>query len=282
MNKYGIMILMAVLVTIAACTQTKQIKSFEECVAAGNPVMESYPRQCQADGKTFVEEIDLDDENIHVCTEEEKAAEMCTMEYMPVCGDNGITYGNGCGACSSGEIDYYFPGECPEFKPSTEIANPASSYCINDLKGHLYIIDTDAGQVGYCELPDGRYCEEWALFRSEGKDCQEAGTEQETKITEIKDNNGSEILIEEDLVEAEKTEITLDELGQHNSESDCWVVYENNVYDVTEYLSQHPGGSDAISEHCGTTDFENAFLRKHGVSKVETMMQETIFVGELI
>lgn len=29
------------------------INSFEECVAAGNPVMESYPEQCAANGKTF-------------------------------------------------------------------------------------------------------------------------------------------------------------------------------------------------------------------------------------
>ncbi|MBI2663739.1 hypothetical protein HYX10_00150 [Candidatus Woesearchaeota archaeon] len=33
------------------------INSFEECVNAGNPVMESYPRQCSADGAMFVEEI---------------------------------------------------------------------------------------------------------------------------------------------------------------------------------------------------------------------------------
>lgn len=34
------------------------ITNFEECVAAGNPVMESYPRQCSADGQTFVEQLD--------------------------------------------------------------------------------------------------------------------------------------------------------------------------------------------------------------------------------
>lgn len=34
------------------------LESFEECVAAGNPVMESYPRQCRTDdGKSFVEKI---------------------------------------------------------------------------------------------------------------------------------------------------------------------------------------------------------------------------------
>jgi hypothetical protein len=34
-----------------------KISSFDECAAAGNPVMESYPRQCRAQGRTFVEEI---------------------------------------------------------------------------------------------------------------------------------------------------------------------------------------------------------------------------------
>lgn len=33
------------------------IKNFEDCVAAGNPVMESYPRQCSANGQTFTENI---------------------------------------------------------------------------------------------------------------------------------------------------------------------------------------------------------------------------------
>ncbi len=32
----------------------KSISSFEECVAAGNPVMESYPEQCNANGRNFV------------------------------------------------------------------------------------------------------------------------------------------------------------------------------------------------------------------------------------
>lgn len=29
------------------------INSFAACVAAGNPVMESYPEQCRANGQTF-------------------------------------------------------------------------------------------------------------------------------------------------------------------------------------------------------------------------------------
>jgi hypothetical protein len=44
---------------LSACTHQSpvNISSFEDCVAAGNPVMESYPRQCAAGGQTFVEDI---------------------------------------------------------------------------------------------------------------------------------------------------------------------------------------------------------------------------------
>ncbi len=36
-----------------------EINSFEECAAAGYPIMESYPEQCRTpDGKNFVREIE--------------------------------------------------------------------------------------------------------------------------------------------------------------------------------------------------------------------------------
>ena len=38
--------------------QLSEINSYEDCVSAGNPVMESHPRQCRTtDGKHFVEKI---------------------------------------------------------------------------------------------------------------------------------------------------------------------------------------------------------------------------------
>lgn len=36
------------------------VRNFEDCVAAGNPVMESYPRQCRSGNITFVEDIKND------------------------------------------------------------------------------------------------------------------------------------------------------------------------------------------------------------------------------
>lgn len=52
-----IALLVAVILTVVLATKgsapERKINSYAECVAAGNPVMESYPEQCRADGKTF-------------------------------------------------------------------------------------------------------------------------------------------------------------------------------------------------------------------------------------
>lgn len=52
-------------------------------------------------------------EEKHACTQEEKNAIVCTLEYNPVCGNDNITYGNGCSACSS-KVDFWTYGECKD------------------------------------------------------------------------------------------------------------------------------------------------------------------------
>lgn len=37
--------------------EQKIVENFQDCLAAGYPVLESYPRQCQADGVTYFEDI---------------------------------------------------------------------------------------------------------------------------------------------------------------------------------------------------------------------------------
>jgi cytochrome b involved in lipid metabolism len=35
---------------------------------------------------------------------------------------------------------------------------------------------------------------------------------------------------------------SLDEISKHDNKNDCWLVIDGNVYDVTYYIPQHPGG----------------------------------------
>jgi hypothetical protein len=53
----------------------KIIDSFDACVAAGNPVMESYPERCNADGKTFVRPISMDISDALVIAEKSECVE---------------------------------------------------------------------------------------------------------------------------------------------------------------------------------------------------------------
>ena len=52
-------IISAFAVLILLKDDDQEINSFDECIKAGNPVMESYPRQCRtSDGELFVEDMD--------------------------------------------------------------------------------------------------------------------------------------------------------------------------------------------------------------------------------
>ena len=42
------------------------------------------------------------------------------------------------------------------------------------------------------------------------------------------------------------------EVAKHNSQKSCWIVLESNVYDVTTFLSLHPGGAGILLKQAGT------------------------------
>lgn len=44
---------------------------------------------------------------------------------------------------------------------------------------------------------------------------------------------------------------TLAEVAKHNSKTDCWVVVDKQVLDVTSFLADHPGGELAIITFAG-------------------------------
>lgn len=69
-------------------------------------------------------------------------------------------------------------------------------------------------------------------------------------------------------------------LVDHNTEADCWVVFQGNVYDITAFLPRHPGGVNAIARYCGTTAFEEAFTAKHGTIKVAMFMKVATLIGD--
>ena len=43
-----------------------------------------------------------------------------------------------------------------------------------------------------------------------------------------------------------------EEIAQHNSVDDAWVIVDGAVYDVTSFLASHPGGLSITEEYLGT------------------------------
>jgi len=57
--------------------------------------------------------------------------------------------------------------------------------------------------------------------------------------------------------------LTLSEIAKHNKESDCYMIVNSKVYEVTTYLPFHPGGASQILKYCGK-DGTVAFDTKGG------------------
>lgn len=78
----------------------------------------------------------------------------------------------------------------------------------------------------------------------------------------------------------DKRVYTMEEVRKHNRENSTkWIVLDNKVYDVTQFLSEHPGGEDILLEHAGTDateEFENA---KHSDDARE--LRKKYCIGEL-
>ncbi|XP_028132772.1 cytochrome b5 [Diabrotica virgifera virgifera] len=73
--------------------------------------------------------------------------------------------------------------------------------------------------------------------------------------------------------------ITLEEVSRHDTDKDCWVVIYDRVYDITEFLDEHPGGSEVLLEYAGRE--ASAAFRGSGHSNVAIKLLNKYCIGEL-
>ena len=76
---------------------------------------------------------------------------------------------------------------------------------------------------------------------------------------------------------------TINDVAEHNTSTDCWVIFEENVYDLSRYVPSHDRYMD-IREWCGkdmTDDFKDkaGMNRDHRASSYTLLEQYNI--GEL-
>ena len=72
--------------------------------------------------------------------------------------------------------------------------------------------------------------------------------------------------------------LSLEEVAKHSTESDCWVVIGNDVYNVTSLIDTHSGGREAIIQYCGT-NATDVFFSKHGQGAYEVL--QSYYIGTI-
>ena len=145
MKKIIFSLLILALVFISACTtqenDTVVITDFNSCIQAGNSIMESYPRQCIANGETFIEELSLKEvcENLNQGNWIESAKE-CEFISEEICEDMNGEY-NECGsACRNDPNTEICTLQCVPFCSFNEENN--SNKSSNLTQEHTQIKDS--------------------------------------------------------------------------------------------------------------------------------------------
>src|SRR6185437_16108318 len=72
---------------------------------------------------------------------------------------------------------------------------------------------------------------------------------------------------------------TAEEVSTHNTESSIWIIVHDKVYDVTNFLSEHPGGKKVLLKVAGT-DATKQFDNFHALSILDKYSSQ-LQVGEI-
>jgi cytochrome b involved in lipid metabolism/uncharacterized membrane protein len=75
-------------------------------------------------------------------------------------------------------------------------------------------------------------------------------------------------------------QLTAAEVAKHDSASDCWSIVKGKVYDLTSFVSRHPGGQSEIKAICGR-DGSSSFLSQHSGDSQANNQLSGFVLGEL-
>lgn len=81
----------------------------------------------------------------------------------------------------------------------------------------------------------------------------------------INNRNSNKLLNENKTEENNNKLFTIDEVAKHNNENDCYVILFGNVFNMSGYSKEHPGGEESILKICGkdgTDQFETVHSRE--------------------
>ena len=72
----------------------------------------------------------------------------------------------------------------------------------------------------------------------------------------------------------------LSDVAKHANAASCWTAVDGNVYNLTDWVSRHPGGQRAILGLCGR-DGSSAFDAEHGGQRRPSAELKKFLIGTL-
>lgn len=76
------------------------------------------------------------------------------------------------------------------------------------------------------------------------------------------------------------TMYTMAEVAAANTAQKCWTTIDGNVYDLTTWIDQHPGGKANIMKLCGI-DGAKEFKAQHGTQRKPAQELAGLLIGVL-
>ena len=77
----------------------------------------------------------------------------------------------------------------------------------------------------------------------------------------------------------EVKKITIAQIAEHTTVGDLWVVFNGKVYDVSKYMTSHPGGYEILMEHAGGKDATEAYTDADHTKRAREMVTK-YYVGD--
>ncbi len=74
--------------------------------------------------------------------------------------------------------------------------------------------------------------------------------------------------------------LSISEIKTHNSKTDCWSIVNGNVYSLTSYVKNHPGGEAVLANICGK-DGSKAFANQHNSQSKPNNVLKSFLLGSL-
>lgn len=62
--------------------------------------------------------------------------------------------------------------------------------------------------------------------------------------------------------------VTRAEVAEHASSNDCWTIINNNAYNITGYIKDHPGGEEIVLRACGKDATAQFTTRRDGQERI--------------